>query len=262
MVWIVGSSTQKRTRPTRNSPIAAATARPDQRAAAGEQHELLRRHRSSENAPVATAATANLNATSPDASLIRLSPFRMCVTRDGSGSRAGHRGGRDRVGRRHDRAERERRGERQRRDEPVHQVADDDDGRGDEPEREQQDRPQEARRTRASGTASRRRTAAAERTAGRTRRGRGARRRAPARTTARRRRRRAASAAAAASTARARRIAATASNSASASSTVSMGRIVLASEPRARLARGTRSPRASTRGRGSRCDADSGRSGG
>src|SRR5450432_2230701 len=34
--------------------------------------------------PVTTAATANLNATSPDASLIRLSPLTMAVTRVGT----------------------------------------------------------------------------------------------------------------------------------------------------------------------------------
>ena len=42
----------------------------------------------SENVPVAIAATANLNATSPDASLMRLSPLRISVTRDGSGRRS------------------------------------------------------------------------------------------------------------------------------------------------------------------------------
>ena len=35
---------------------------------------------------MAAAATANLNATSPDASLMRLSPLRIVVTRDGIGS--------------------------------------------------------------------------------------------------------------------------------------------------------------------------------
>ena len=35
-------------------------------------------------APVTTAATANLNATSPDASLMRLSPLRIVVTREGT----------------------------------------------------------------------------------------------------------------------------------------------------------------------------------
>jgi len=42
----------------------------------------------SENTPVAAAATANLNATRPEASLMRLSPVRIALTRPGSGRRA------------------------------------------------------------------------------------------------------------------------------------------------------------------------------
>ena len=54
----------------------------------------------------------------------------------------GDRGRRHRVGRRHDRTERERRSQRQRRQQPMHQIADDDDRRGHEAEGEQQDRAQ------------------------------------------------------------------------------------------------------------------------
>ena len=72
----------------RSAPIAQAIAMPTTAPPIATQRELRRRRPTSENAPVAAPRAANLNATSPDASLIRLSPFRMCVMRAGSGSRA------------------------------------------------------------------------------------------------------------------------------------------------------------------------------
>ena len=74
---------QKRTRRPRSFPIAHASARPTAKpppdTATSCSAPLLQL-----NAPVTTAATANLKATSPDASLIRLSPFRIVVMRAGT----------------------------------------------------------------------------------------------------------------------------------------------------------------------------------
>ena len=91
------------------------------------------------------ATMAKRNATRPDASLIRLSPFRMCVTRGGKPHATHHRIRRHRVGRRDDRAQRERGGERDRRNEPVHHPADAEHRYQHEAERQQHHRSKHAR---------------------------------------------------------------------------------------------------------------------
>src|ERR1700674_4733976 len=74
---------QNRVRPSRKRPISHATARPR----ANPPPDWTRNCSAASlqlNAPVAAAAIANLNATRPDASLMRLSPLSAVVTRDGT----------------------------------------------------------------------------------------------------------------------------------------------------------------------------------
>ena len=84
-VWIVGSSAQNRLRPTRAWPIVHAIASPSRKPPPEETKNcsaaLLQL-----KAPVIAAAIANLNAISPDASLIRLSPSTIVDTREGIAS--------------------------------------------------------------------------------------------------------------------------------------------------------------------------------
>src|SRR6202163_5039422 len=78
-----GSSMQKRVRQTRKRPISHATARPR----ANPPPDWTKNCSTASlqlKAPVAAAAIANLNATRPDASLMRLSPLSTVVTRDGA----------------------------------------------------------------------------------------------------------------------------------------------------------------------------------
>src|SRR6202171_1388201 len=78
-----GWSMQKRVRPPRKRPMSHATARPR----ANPPPDWTKNCTTASfqlKAPVAAAAIANLNATNPDASLMRLSPLSTVVTRDGT----------------------------------------------------------------------------------------------------------------------------------------------------------------------------------
>src|SRR5262249_23918956 len=82
-VWMVGSATQKRLKPTRACPMIQATPTPSTNPTP-ESTTNCQPAVTQLKAPVTAAATANLNATSPDASLIRLCPFKIVVTREGT----------------------------------------------------------------------------------------------------------------------------------------------------------------------------------
>ena len=73
---------QKRTRCARSLPMAHASATPSTKPPPESTNNCRAASRQL-NTPVTTAAVANLNATSPEASLIRLSPLTIVATRAG-----------------------------------------------------------------------------------------------------------------------------------------------------------------------------------